>query len=138
MDCSCAPAQQVSQHSVAETAPLLDKTGDTALLERTKQLLPRLLIHRGDAGDSANGGDAMTDAAEDEAAVTDLVLDSITGHVMSLLRDFTAAYSGARIRLMRGMLEILRVALQCRPSGQSTSQARSPHAIMRLQCWSTG
>lgn len=110
-----------------------DSAGDAALLERTKQLLPRLVIHGGANGASANGGDAALDATEDEAAVTDLVLESITGHVAGLLRDFTAACSGARVRLMRGMLEVLRVAQQCRPSAQSSAQARSLSAT-GIQC----
>lgn len=89
-----------------------------ALLERTKQLLPRLAF----APDAA-GGAHLLDAAEDEAPVGELVIDAVLGHVTGALRDFTAAFAGAPgTRLMAGLLDVARTALQCRRPGQSAAQ----------------
>ncbi len=109
-----------------------------ALLERTKQLLPRLAC--GPAG-LANGGASLLDAGEDEQHVPDLVLDAVLGYVTHLMRDFTGSFVGpSGARLMRGLLDVARTALQCRLADDSAAQVRAHarrrahHACMHPYC----
>ena len=87
-------------------------------LERTKQLLPRL-------ADAAAGSEgAAVDAADKPQPIARTVIDTVERHVIRQLSDFTATFPQGTSR-MRGLIDVMRVAVECRSPGEGISRVCS-------------
>ncbi len=86
-------------------------------LERTKQLLPRLAASA--SSTAAEGGNA----APDEQPIERAVIDAVERHVIRQLSDFTAAFPEGTSR-MRGLIDVMRVAMHCRAPGEGIARVR--------------
>jgi hypothetical protein len=96
--------------------------GDALLLERTKQLLSRMTLATITAAPAAATAAPNGQLAEDEQPVAALVVDAIERHVLGQLSDFTANFGSTDVRLIRGLIDVLRVAVQCRAPAEGISQ----------------
>ncbi|CAK0780416.1 hypothetical protein CVIRNUC_005046 [Coccomyxa viridis] len=87
------------------------RTGDLALLEQVKQLIPRLTYQQIQDNPFADG--ASADMSEDAQDIVPLVVDSILSFCCAQLCDFTSAFAHGT-RMMKGVIEVLRIGLLAR------------------------
>lgn len=87
-------------------------------LERTKQLLPRLSTA------AAGPEGATVEASDKPQPIARTVIDTVERHVIRQLSDFTATFPQGTSR-MRGLIDVMRVAVECRSPGEGISRVRS-------------
>ncbi|CAL8468909.1 g8450 [Coccomyxa elongata] len=91
------------------------RTGEAVQLERTKQLLPRLAT-------AAVGSEGVAvEAADKPQPISRTVIDTVERHVIHQLSDFTATFPQGTSR-MRGLIDVMRVAVECRSPGEGISR----------------
>ena len=97
--------------------------GDLALLEQVKQLIPRLTYQQIQDNPFADGVSA--DVSEDAQDIVPLVVDSILSFCCAQLCDFTSAFAHGT-RMMKGVIEVLRIGLLARGDPTGIAQVRMP------------